>query len=179
MTHLSGKEKLSQKIHHQTATWNKATWPLLAAREAGKVRRWISESPWMFHDPLLAADAQVHPGICSQRRGWMLGRDLIVSCMALSLTLTCHCSGKQRWLLWTFLCRMESVCMHAKMLQPCLILCNPMDCSPPVSSVHGDYPGENTGVGCCALLQQIFSHPGIEPTSPASPALQLDHLPLS
>ena len=28
-------------------------------------------------------------------------------------------------------------CMHAKLLQLCLILCNPMDCSPPGSSVHG------------------------------------------
>ena len=25
------------------------------------------------------------------------------------------------------------------------------------SSVHGDSPGKNTGVGCCALLQGIFS----------------------
>ena len=33
---------------------------------------------------------------------------------------------------------------------------DPMDCSPPGSSVHGDSPGENTGVGCHALLQGIF-----------------------
>ena len=33
------------------------------------------------------------------------------------------------------LCR--SVCMNAKSLQLCLTLCNPMDCSPPGSSVHG------------------------------------------
>ena len=26
--------------------------------------------------------------------------------------------------------------------------CDPMDCSLPGSSVHGDYPGKNTGVGC-------------------------------
>jgi len=31
-------------------------------------------------------------------------------------------------------------------------LCDPMDCSPPGSSVHGDSPGKNTGVGCHALL---------------------------
>ena len=35
----------------------------------------------------------------------------------------------------------------------CPALCDPMDCSPPGSSVHGDYPGKNPGVGCCALLQ--------------------------
>ena len=28
-----------------------------------------------------------------------------------------------------------------------------MDSSPPGSSVHGDSPGKNTGVGCHALLQ--------------------------
>ena len=29
------------------------------------------------------------------------------------------------------------LCMHAKLLQSCLTLCDPMDCSPPGSSVHG------------------------------------------
>ena len=28
------------------------------------------------------------------------------------------------------------------------MLCDHMDCSPPGSSVHGDSPGKNTGVGC-------------------------------
>ena len=28
-------------------------------------------------------------------------------------------------------------CMHAKLLQSCPTLCNPMDCNPPDSSVHG------------------------------------------
>ena len=37
--------------------------------------------------------------------------------------------------------------------QSCLTLCNLMDCSPPGSSVHGDSPGKNTGVGFHALLQ--------------------------
>ena len=32
--------------------------------------------------------------------------------------------------------------------QSCLTLCDPMDCSLPGSSVHGDSPGKNTGVGC-------------------------------
>ena len=32
-------------------------------------------------------------------------------------------------------------------------LCNPMDCSLAGSSVHGDSPGKNTGVGCHFLLQ--------------------------
>ena len=32
--------------------------------------------------------------------------------------------------------------------QSCPTLFNPMDCSPPGSSLHGDSPGKNTGVGC-------------------------------
>ena len=35
-------------------------------------------------------------------------------------------------------------------------LCDPMDCSPPGFSVHGDSPGKSPGVGCHALLQGIF-----------------------
>ena len=46
--------------------------------------------------------------------------------------------------------------MKVKVTQSCLTLCHPMDCSPPGSSVQGDSPGKNTGVGCHALLQGIF-----------------------
>ena len=38
-------------------------------------------------------------------------------------------------------------------------LCDPMDYSPPGSSVHGDSPDKNTGVGCHALLQGSFPTP--------------------
>ena len=38
-----------------------------------------------------------------------------------------------------------------------------MDCSPPVSSVHRDFPDKNTGVGCHALLQEIFLSQGSNP----------------
>ena len=40
-------------------------------------------------------------------------------------------------------------------------LCDPMDCSPPGSSVHGDSPGRNTGVGGHTLLQAIFPTQGL------------------
>ena len=40
--------------------------------------------------------------------------------------------------------------------QLCPTLCDPVDCSPPDSSVHGDSPSKNTGVGCHVLLQGIF-----------------------
>ena len=48
------------------------------------------------------------------------------------------------------------VCVRVKSLQSCPTLCDPMDSSPPGSSVHGDSPGKNTGVGCHTLLQGIF-----------------------
>ena len=35
------------------------------------------------------------------------------------------------------MCVCVSACMHAKSAHICLTLCNPMDCSPPGSSVHG------------------------------------------
>ena len=50
--------------------------------------------------------------------------------------------------------------------QSCLTLCDPIDCSPPGFSVHGDSPGKNTGVGCHALLQGIFPTQGSNPGHP-------------
>ena len=50
-------------------------------------------------------------------------------------------------------------------------LCDPVDCSLPGFSVHGDSPGKNTGMGCHALLQGIFptrwKGTGIKARSPA------------
>ena len=48
----------------------------------------------------------------------------------------------------------------ACVLPSCPTLYNPMDCSPPGCSVHGDFPDKNTGVGCHALLQGIFPTQG-------------------
>ena len=45
-------------------------------------------------------------------------------------------------------------------------LCDPMDCSPPCSSVHRDSPGKNTGVGCHAFLQGTFPTQGSNPGLP-------------
>ena len=50
--------------------------------------------------------------------------------------------------------------------QSCPTLCDHMDCSQPGSSVHGDSPGKNTGVGCHALLQGIFPTQGSNPGLP-------------
>ena len=41
-----------------------------------------------------------------------------------------------------------------------------MDCSLPGSSVHGDSPGKNAGVGCHSFLQGIFPTQGLNPGLP-------------
>ena len=50
--------------------------------------------------------------------------------------------------------------------QSCPTACNPMDCNPPGSSVHGDSPSKNTEVGCHFLLQGIFPTQGSNPGLP-------------
>jgi len=47
----------------------------------------------------------------------------------------------------------------------CAWLCDPIDCSLPGSSVHGDSPGKYTGMGCHTFFEGIFptqvSNPGL------------------
>ena len=45
----------------------------------------------------------------------------------------------------------------------CPTLFDTMDCSPPGSSIHGDFPGKDTGVGCHAFPQGIFPTQGLNP----------------
>ena len=73
-----------------------------------------------------------------------------------------HC----RWILY-HLATWEAPYMYMLCLvtQSCPTLCDPLDCSLPGSSVHGDSSGKNTGVGCHTLLQGVF------PTQALSPGL--------
>ena len=50
--------------------------------------------------------------------------------------------------------------------QSCPILCDPMDCSPPGSSVHGVFQARGLEVGCHFLLQGIFLTQGLNPGIP-------------
>ena len=68
--------------------------------------------------------------------------------------------------------------MHAKSIQLSPTLCDPADCSQPGSSIHGILQAR--------ILEWVvmpppgdLPNPGIEPTSPVSPALQADALPLN
>ena len=61
-------------------------------------------------------------------------------------------------------------CMHAKSLQLCLTLCDPIDCSPPSCSVHGISRQEYwSGLPCPPPGD--LPDPEIEPVTLTSPAL--------
>ena len=61
------------------------------------------------------------------------------------------------------------MCVHAKSLQPCPTLCNPMDCSPKGSSVHGILQARKLE-WVVVPFSRGSSWPGIEPTCLMFPA---------
>ena len=69
--------------------------------------------------------------------------------------------------------KMTVLCLVA---QSRSILCDSMDYRPPDSSVHGDSPGQNTGVGSCSLLQKIFPTQGLNPGLPHCRQILSHHL---
>ena len=46
------------------------------------------------------------------------------------------CSSRDEWIIWCIYIQWNIAMLS--LAQSCLILCNPMDCSPPGSSVHGN-----------------------------------------
>ena len=66
-----------------------------------------------------------------------------------------------QWFLWPSNVSLYVYCaVLFLVIQLCPILCDTVDCSLPGSSVHGDSPGNNTGVGCHVLLQGFFPTQG-------------------
>ena len=66
--------------------------------------------------------------------------------------------------------------MHVQSLQSYLTLCDPMNCSPPDSSVHEILQVRILEWGAMHLHGNL-ANPRIESMSPVSPALQVDSLP--
>ena len=60
----------------------------------------------------------------------------------------------------------ESSSVPCLVARSCPTVCNPTDWSLPGSSVHGDSPGKNIGVGCHAFLQGIFPTQKLNPGLP-------------
>ena len=78
------------------------------------------------------------------------------------------------------LCVCVCVCVRAsaKLLQLCLTLCNPMDYSPPGTSLLGILQQEYWS-GLPFPSPGDLLNPGIKTASPASPIFQANSLPLS
>ena len=96
-----------------------------------------------------------------------------------SVTLSMWWSMELRGGAWLLHQRQVTMCMRAKLLQSCPTLRGPMNCTPPGEcSVHR--------INQTRILEWVaisfsrgFSNPGIQPKSPAAPALQADSLLLS
>ena len=75
---------------------------------------------------------------------------------------------------------LRSMCMHAKLLQSCPTLCNPLDCSSPGSSVHEILQARILEYSCLPCPPPgDLPDPGIKPVSSVVPALEADSLSLS
>ena len=73
------------------------------------------------------------------------------------------------WMCWLILCG-DHVTMHSQSLWSCPTLCDPMDCGPSGSSVHGDSSAKYwSGLQCHPPGDP--SDPGIETMSLMSPVL--------
>ena len=81
---------------------------------------------------------------------------------------------------WPYLKNKIFACDQARMrllghsplcAQSCLTLCNPMDCSPPGSSVHVEFSRQEYWSGLPFPSSGDLLNPGIEPASPESLAL--------
>ena len=67
------------------------------------------------------------------------------------------------------------MCVCALLLQSCLTFCDPMNCSPPGSSVHVIFMARILEWVAISSSRDL-PDPGIEPASPLSPALLADSL---
>ena len=77
-----------------------------------------------------------------------------------------HISCIGRWILYHWaISSYNNICV-CLVAQSYLTLCDPMDCSLPSSSSHGDSSGKNNAVSCYALLQGIFPTQGSNPGLP-------------
>ena len=91
--------------------------------------------------------------------------------VSLSLRIfSSDCKPKQRNLLNLFFLNTKCAVLCTKSLHLCLILCDPMDCSPPGSSIQGILQARILE-WVAVPFSRDFPDPGIKPASLKSPAL--------
>ena len=120
--------------------------------DAGKDWRW-EEKGMTGWDDWMASSTRWTWVWVNSGSWWWTGRPGVLLSMGLQRVSWTWLSD------WTEL----KVCVLCLVAQLCLTLCDLMDYSLQGSSVDGDSPGKNTGVGCCALLQEIFQTQGSNP----------------
>ena len=120
--------------------------------------------------------------VCGQDHCPLPQEHLHLSTVPLPRRWTLGCSSKRGGIFWIVLYKIYMslcFCMCAKPLQLCPTLCNPMDYSLSVFSVHGILQARILGVGCCVLLQGIFLTQGLNSHLLCLLYWQADSLPLA
>ena len=94
----------------------------------------------------------------------------LCACAPCAYICVCVCASVYKYVkcVFIYVCIQECVLCCAKSLQLCLTLCDPRDCSPPGSSVHGILQEYWSGLPCPPPGD--LPDPGIEPMSLVSPA---------
>ena len=105
-------------------------------------------------------------GLWKKKCKWLHSGDNLIFQHRLHVPLMSPIPRMLRFFLSTVRIWVLNCAMLYLVTQSCPTLCDPVDCSLPGSSVHGDSPGKNTGVGCHALLQGIFPTQGSNPGLP-------------
>ena len=101
---------------------------------------------------------------------WKCSPSLVISEVQIKITLSYIIS---HLLKWRGCYQKYIACVCCFISESCLILYDPMDCSPRGSSVCGDSPGKNTRVGCHASPRGCCQ----SWDQTRSPAMQADSLP--
>ena len=116
----------------------------------------ISKCPWEWHHAHLRTSAMKDsfPSTCAPGSMDKIAAINVsqFNYMYTTMEKSAKCTGEWRKLSFSSIIYVV-LCLVAQL---CPTLCNPIDCSLPGFSVHGDSAGKNIGVGCHALPQGII-----------------------
>ena len=191
----AAEDEMIRQLHQLDGRKFKQTW----GESGGQRSQACPRTPWVAKSwTWLSAEQQQQQSTkywqCCNVLWWLL-QLMVNSTLSQEWTLSTFCFH----VLFLFVCFWLRPALYVHALS-CSILCNSMDCSLPGFSCPWKFPGKNAGVGCHFLLQGIFptqglilcllhllhwqvgslplSHllvpsPGIKPTPPCIPALEV------